>query len=114
MTPERWRQVTEVFHAALARDVSARAVYLDRACAGDRPLREEVEAMLAAQAIPGEASFTAMPRLASGTLIGPYRIAGLIGAGGMGEVYRATDLTLKRHVALKVVPAALTSDPDRL
>ena len=52
MTPERWRQVTEVFHAALARDGSARASYLDQACAGDRPLREEIDAMLAAHVIP--------------------------------------------------------------
>ncbi|HEY6415964.1 MAG TPA: hypothetical protein VIX41_06990, partial [Acidimicrobiales bacterium] len=72
MTPERWRQVTEVFHAALARDASARAGYLDRACAGDRPLREEVDAMLAAHVIPGDASLAATPRLASGTMIGPY------------------------------------------
>jgi hypothetical protein len=83
MTPERWRQVTEVFHAALARDVSARAGYLDRACAGDRPLREEVEAMLAAHVVRGDVSLAPAPRLASGTMIGPYRVATLIGAGGM-------------------------------
>ena len=53
MTPERWRQVTEVFHAARARDASARAAYLDEACAGDRALRAEVDAMLAARYEPG-------------------------------------------------------------
>ena len=70
MTPERWRQVTEVFHAALARDASARASYLDQACAGDRALRDEVDAMLAAhhdghsvRQIAGDASLTHMPRL---------------------------------------------------
>ena len=47
MTPERWRQVTEVFHAALTRTGSARAPYLDQVCAGDPALRAEVEAMLA-------------------------------------------------------------------
>ena len=52
MTPERWRQVTEVFHAALTRDAAARASYLDQACAGDRALREEVDAMLAAHSRP--------------------------------------------------------------
>jgi hypothetical protein len=46
MTPERWRQVTEVFHAARSRDTAARAPYLDDACAGDRALRDEVNAML--------------------------------------------------------------------
>jgi serine/threonine-protein kinase len=48
MTPERWRQVTAVFHAARSRDAPARATYLDQACAGDRALRDEVDAMLAA------------------------------------------------------------------
>ena len=120
MTPERWRQVTEVFHAALAREASARTSYLDQACAGDRPLRAEVEAMLAAHvegapipAIPVEASLTDAPRLASGTMIGPYRVAQLIGIGGMGEVYRARDTKLGRDVAIKVLPAAFTSDADR-
>ena len=48
MTPERWRQVTEVFHAARARDRAGRAAFLAEACAGDRALHEEVDAMLAA------------------------------------------------------------------
>ena len=53
MTPERWRQVTEVFHAARALDAPARAQYLDRACGGDRALRDEVDAMLARTLRPG-------------------------------------------------------------
>ena len=48
------------------------------------------------------------------TRLGPYEIVALLGVGGMGEVYRATDTKLKRQVAIKVLPAALTSDPDRL
>ncbi len=52
--------------------------------------------------------------LNSGTRLGPYEIAGLIGAGGMGEVYRASDTTLKRAVAIKVLPESLASDADRL
>ena len=55
-----------------------------------------------------------MPALITGTRLGPYEILDPIGAGGMGEVYRATDTRLKRQVALKVLPAALTADPDRL
>jgi serine/threonine protein kinase len=49
-----------------------------------------------------------------GTRLGPYEVTGQIGAGGMGEVYRATDTNLKRQVALTVLPAAVSNDPDRL
>jgi serine/threonine-protein kinase len=52
--------------------------------------------------------------LGLGTRIGPYEIVSAIGAGGMGEVYRATDTNLGRQVAIKVLPEALASDPERL
>jgi len=52
--------------------------------------------------------------LAPGTRLGSYEIVGPLGAGGMGEVYRATDSTLKRSVAIKVLPAAMAGDADRL
>ncbi|HEY6507910.1 MAG TPA: serine/threonine-protein kinase, partial [Vicinamibacterales bacterium] len=52
--------------------------------------------------------------LAPGTRLGPYLITAQIGAGGMGEVYRATDHTLGRQVAIKVLPESFSRDPDRL
>ncbi len=52
--------------------------------------------------------------LAAGTRLGTYEIVALLGAGGMGEVYRARDATLGRDVAIKILPAAFTSDPERL
>ena len=52
--------------------------------------------------------------LSEGTRIGPYEIVGQIGAGGMGEVYRATDTKLGRDVAIKTLPGTLAQDPDRL
>ena len=51
--------------------------------------------------------------LAVGTRLGPYEIVAPIGAGGMGEVYRARDPKLRRDVALKILPAAFAADPDR-
>ncbi len=52
--------------------------------------------------------------LQSGTRLGPYEIAAQIGAGGMGEVHRARDTKLDRDVAIKVLPASLAGDPDRI
>jgi serine/threonine protein kinase len=52
--------------------------------------------------------------LTSGTRLGPYEIQSSLGAGGMGEVYRARDPRLKREVAIKVLPQAFSSDADRL
>ena len=52
--------------------------------------------------------------LAPGARLGPYQVVGPLGAGGMGEVYRATDTKLNRAVAIKVLPAAFAAEPERL
>ena len=52
--------------------------------------------------------------LATGTRLGGYEVLAAIGAGGMGEVYRARDTRLNRDVALKIMPVAVSSDPERL
>ena len=52
--------------------------------------------------------------LTPGTRLGPYEVVSAIGAGGMGEVYRATDTNLGRQVAIKILPDAFAADPERL
>src|SRR5262245_47188622 len=112
MTPERWRQISAIYHEAAARRGQDREAYLAHTCGGDAALRREVEALLAQDP---HASFLATPAtLPPGSRIGAYELREVIGAGGMGIVYRARDLQLQRDVALKVLPEAVVLDPDRI
>jgi serine/threonine protein kinase/TolB-like protein/Flp pilus assembly protein TadD len=116
MNPERWQKVKEVLASVLEVASSDRAVFLDQACDGDQALRQEVESLLAA-GDAGRADFLQSPlteHLRKGTRVGDYEIESLLGAGGMGEVYRARDLRLRRDVAVKVLPGVVSSDPERL
>ncbi len=116
MTPERWAEVNDVLQRAMQLVPEQRSAYLDSACASDASLRQEVESLLSASD-QARSSFlesgpdTELPR---GTRLGDYEIQSLLGAGGMGEVYRARDLRLRREVAIKVLPAYVSSDPERL
>ncbi len=117
MTPERWQQVKEVLHGALELAPEQRSAFLDNACSADQALRQDVESLLASsdEARSGFLHSSAAPvTLAKGTRLGDYEVQSLLGSGGMGEVYRAHDRRLDRDVAIKVLPAFLSSDPDRL
>jgi predicted ATPase len=126
VTPERWQRVKEVLYAALEREPPARASFLDEACAGDEPLRREVEALLAAHERAGDLLDTPVDEAAvavlarsqveslAGRMIGPYKILSRLGRGGMGEIHLARDTRLGRQVALKLLPAHLTGDRERL
>ena len=108
MTPARWSQIKEVFSAALETPDSERPRFLESACDGDADLRAEVERLLAGNQEPSWQSpaaklFTAAIQLAPGDMVARYRIVEKIGAGGMGDVYRARDEHLSRDVAIKVL-----------
>lgn len=119
----RWPQVKDLFHSTLACPPGQRAAFLRDACREDVALRNEVESLLTAHADAGlfaegaaleDATSAGVPALAQGIELGPYQILGPLDAGGMGEVYRALDTRLHREVAVKVLPAALSGDRDRV
>lgn len=118
MTVERWRRITEVFHSAMTREAPERAAFVTEACGSDTSLADEVRTLLAghqrAESFGDVALGVRDHRLASGDHLGSYRVDHLIDAGGMGEVYRARDTKLNRDVAIKVLPAEVAADADRL
>src|SRR5215831_13382811 len=119
MNPERWTRIDELFNSALERDPAERTHFLEEACAGDQALLGEVKSLLAAHDRAEsflESGLLPAPEaaLAPGCRLGPYEIVALLGAGGMGQVYRARDSRLEREVAVKVLPRTLAGDADRL
>jgi serine/threonine protein kinase len=109
---ERWRQIESLFQEALQRDPVERDAYVREACRGDAELQREVASLLAnhndasrceSWPVAAAAQLVDTPGLLRpGQSLGPYRIECFLAAGGMGEVYRATDTRLNRPVAIKV------------
>src|SRR5215472_14256338 len=128
LIPARWQRARDVHHEAMQMDEAERSAFLDSQCAGDPSLRVDLNELLAAEGEIGS-NFLEQPALAqaalrtgtltghtvlpSGTRLGPYVVQSLIGAGGMGEVYCARDARLDRVVAIKILPAASSSDSLR-
>jgi serine/threonine protein kinase/Tol biopolymer transport system component len=138
VTDERWPRVKALFQAAVERPPSERDAFLAAATGDDDALRREVSSLLASDTSnvsfldqlpsarePGHADCLAAlpasmdqmrphPVLTQGRRVGPYEIVASLGAGAMGEVYRARDTTLNRDVALKVLPELFAVDANRL
>jgi eukaryotic-like serine/threonine-protein kinase len=126
MTPERWTQIERIYQQAVDSDLSTRSAFLDEACGGDTDLRREVVSLLqahdpnspflespalevAARSLAAEAS-----ALTPGQRLGSFELIAPIGAGGMGEVWRAVDPGLNRQVAIKVLLSEYSRNPERL
>jgi serine/threonine-protein kinase len=125
MNPQYWLDVERLFHEALALPPQRRAQFLTDSCAGNDALRQDVESLLEEHS---DDDFLETPALdpdathlqpaSHSSLVGrrlaEYEVTARIGAGGMGEVYRARDIKLGRDVAIKVLPAPMAHDDARI
>jgi serine/threonine protein kinase len=116
--------VERICLAALEHPANERAAFLADACQGDDALRQDVESLLAHAspaepflehpAVEGQHALSGLSGLSLGQRLGAYHIIARLGAGGMGEVYRARDTQLGREVAIKILPVVFATDPERL
>lgn len=122
MTSEQWQLVKELFEGALERGHVERAVFLREACSGAPEIQQEVESLLEAHERDdafmnqpvGKLIAEDQPILSSGQRLAHYEVIEPLGKGGMGQVYLALDIRLRRKVALKLLSSTYTNDEDRV
>jgi eukaryotic-like serine/threonine-protein kinase len=126
ITHDSWKRIKEIFHSAQELDPAERSDFLDDACGDDQSIREEVEALLTADA--GNDDFLSAPayefaasilageenEFSSGQKIGRYTILCPLGSGGMGQIYLAKDAELDRNIALKLISPQFAHDSRRV
>src|SRR5262245_38076801 len=125
MQPERWQHIDKLLGEALELEAGRRAAFLEQACTGDEELRRKIDALLAAH--EQAESFIEVPAFAVaaqvladesqsmvGRQLGHYQVLALVGAGGMGAVWKAKDTRLDREVAIKTLPAGFGRHTDGL
>jgi Tol biopolymer transport system component len=111
---DRQRRVQKIFQDALEIPAHERSRFLDSACADDPSLKPEVAQLIRSFEAAGSFLESSPAGSLVGQVFGSYQVKHLLGSGGMGQVYLASDSKLKRDVAIKVLPDEFSRDPERV